>query len=158
MKKIAFLTAVALASIAITGSAAANDTPAVTPGEVFYDEGSATHHPNTPGVVVASVSLPAAGSYLIHADTDFYRRDRYTEESGARCDILLPNEFNSNGGMQVASHGPNGYGTVSFTVALTTTQPGPVNLRCYQISSGGPTLFFNHGRITAQAVPKITRF
>ncbi|MEV0589764.1 hypothetical protein [Nonomuraea sp. NPDC050310] len=158
MKKIAFLAAVALAGIAITGSATADDALTATPGEVFYDEGSGVHRPGAAPVVVASVTLPAAGSYTIHADTDFEQMDRPAEASRARCDIKLPNEPNPNAGMQLANNVPGGWGALSFGVAVTMTQPGLVQLRCYQEFDQGPTLWFTHGRIMVQAVPKITRF
>ncbi|MEZ7124805.1 hypothetical protein ACBR40_05680 [Nonomuraea sp. AD125B] len=162
MNKIIVIACAAL-TVITTGSAAsaeeATAAAAPVPGEVFIDEDSyGLHRANTAPIIVATVQLPGAGNYLLNASLDFAQQDGAPQKYGVRCDFQLPNEPRVWFGMQTAIVGPEQTGSLSFQTAVTTTVPGPVNLRCYQNLVQGPAVFFDHVNLIAQSVPKITRF
>ncbi|MEV5558141.1 hypothetical protein AB0L44_31185 [Nonomuraea wenchangensis] len=162
MKKIMIAAGAALTVLTTGSTASAEEATAAVapvPGEVFIDDDNiGVHRAGQAVITLAAVQLPEAGNYLLHASLDFAQDGGTPRKAGARCDFQLPNERLVWYGMQTSIVGPEEEGSLSFQTAVTTTAPGPVNLKCYSFLNGGPDVFFNHATLTAQSVPKITRF
>ncbi|GAA1773774.1 hypothetical protein GCM10009734_98400 [Nonomuraea bangladeshensis] len=129
---------------------------APVPGEVFVNGPNFSVYRHPESVQIASVTLPAAGSYLLHAETNFEQHPSGTPARyRARCDLYLPNESRPFKGWQAATVDAEETGALSFQSAVTTTAPGPVNLVCHGLWN--VDINFYGGLIVAQAVPKITK-
>lgn len=117
---------------------------APVPGEVFVNGPNFSVYRHPEPVQIASVTPPAAGSYLLHAETIFEQNPSGTPDSRPMK------------GWQAATVGAEETGALSFESAVTTTAPGPVNLVCHGLWN--VDINFTGGLLIAQAVPKITKF
>lgn len=114
------------------------------------------HFPGMPMVAVARIAEIPSGSYVIFGDADFSQHQGEPQSYGVRCDIVLPNEKSWDKAQQVVEVGAGEEGMLSFHVAVRAEAAGPVELLCYQVWSGGPSVYFNHSHLTAISVPEIT--